>query len=182
MLANRESALLDREHLAFLLAAHLVQTCLRSHVAVGKIPRPRHLAPGEGEQLLLVLQRNKVVPVAQRLVLQIGLEPGQLGVTLGDNKPDFAIVEGEQAIVDTDPLPFEDIDRVHVGGYRRGQVRDSGGVDEGEEQELGRDRSRLDRLDRHRPRTLLDPERLTLGFALDQRRHPADAGDEDQQR
>ena len=129
-----------------------------------------------------MLQRGDIVPMPQRLVLHVGLETGHLGVALGENEPDLAMVEGEQPIVDAHLLPLEHVDRLHVRGHRRRQVRDARGVDEREQRELGRDGPRLDRRHRHRPRWLLGAERLALGLALDQRRHAADAGGDDQQR
>ena len=125
-----------------------------------------------------MFQSGDVVPVPQRLVLQIGHEPGQLSVALRDHEPEFPVIEGEQPIVRAHPLAFEHVDRPHVGGHRRGQVRDAGGVDEGEEHELGCHGPRLDRRDRYRPGSLLGSQRLALGLALDQRRHPAGAGGE----
>ena len=118
----------------------------------------------------------------QPLVLQVGLEPGHLGLALGQHEPDFAIVESEQAIAGTHPLTFEHVHRRDVGGHRRRQVRDARRVDEGVEQELGRHRPRLDQGDRYRPGALLGAQRRTGGLALDQRHHTADAGGEDQQR
>ena len=182
VLADRELALLDREHLAFLVAALLIEARLRAHLALGEVPRSRHFAPGEIQQLLLVSQSGEVVSVPQRLVLQVGHQPVQLRVALRDHEPDLPIVEGEQPIVGAHPLAFEHVDGAHVGRHRRGQVRDARRIDEGEEHELGRHRSRLDRRDRYRPGPLLGPQRLALGLALDQRRHPADAGGEDQHR
>ena len=182
VLPDCEPALLDREHLALLVAAHLVQARLRTHLAFGEVPGPSHLASGEHEKLLLVFQGGEIVPVPQHLVLQIGLEARHLGIALGEHEPDLAIVEGEQPIVEEHLLPFEHVHRFHVRRHRRGQVRDARGVDQGEEHELGRHHPRFDCRDRHRPGRLLGTERLAFGLALDQRRHAADAGGDNQQR
>ena len=114
----------------------------------------------------------------QHLVLQVGFEPGHLGVALGEHEPDLPIVEGDQPIVRLARWPSSTIDRHHVGHHRRRQVRDARGVDTGEERELRRYRARLHRHRRHRPGPLLGLERLTLGLAVDERRHASDAGGE----
>ena len=137
VLPDREPALLDREDLALLLAARLVQARLRPELALGKVPRPRDLAPDELQELGFVLQRRDVVPMPQGLMLQIRLEAGNLGVSLSEHEPDLPVVEGDQPVVGAHPLAFEHIDRLHVGVDRRGQVGDARGVDKREEHELG---------------------------------------------
>ena len=88
-----------------------------------------------------MLQRGDVVPVPQRLVLQIGHEPGQFGVALRDHEPEFPVIEGEQPIVRAHPLTFEHVDRPHVGGHRRGQVREAEGSRRGRRARVGVSRS-----------------------------------------
>ena len=175
MLSNCELALPDRQHLALLLAAHLVQARFRTCLALGEVPRPCHFTPDDLEKLLLMLQSSDVVLVPKRLVLQVGFESGHLGVALGEHEPNFAIVEGEQPVIQPHLLAIEHVDRTHVGRHRRGQMSDARGVDKSEEHELGHHRPRLDCRCSHRPGSLLGAERLTLGLALDQRRHAADS-------
>ena len=182
VLPDGEPPLLDREHLTFLVAARLVQVRLRPRLSLHKAARPRHLLADELEKLLLVLQGSEIVPVPQRLLLQVGFEAGHLRVALGEHEPDLAIIEGDQSIAQAHLVPFAHVHRLQVRGHRGGQVRDTGRLHQGEQHEVGRHRSRLDFRHRYRPRLFLDLERLGFGLAPAQRHHPGDAGREDQQR
>jgi len=47
-----------------------------------------------------------------------GFEPGECGVTLGENEPGLAVVEGKQPVVETHPPSIGDVDCIQFGRHR----------------------------------------------------------------